>query len=63
MPQDANLIEKKHPYYGKSLIFNFPDFPHIMGFVAFFRCGKLMGKSMHFPYDDIASFFPVLYIK
>ena len=26
---------KKHPYYGKSMIINFPDFPHTMGFVAF----------------------------
>ena len=27
--------EKKYPYYGKSLITNFPGFPHTMGFVAF----------------------------
>ena len=28
---------KKHPYYGKSMIIDFPDFPHTMGFVAFSR--------------------------
>ena len=26
---------KKHPYYGKSMRINFPDFSHTMGFVAF----------------------------
>ena len=26
---------KKHPYYGKSMSINFPDFSHTMGFVAF----------------------------
>ena len=26
---------KKHPYYGKSMNINFPEFPHTMGFVAF----------------------------
>ena len=26
---------KKYPYYGKSMITNFPGFPHTMGFVAF----------------------------
>ena len=28
-------MEKKHPYYGKSIITDFPDFPHTTGFVAF----------------------------
>ena len=28
---------KKHPYYGKSMSINFPDFPYTMGFVAFSR--------------------------
>ena len=32
---DGNRKGKKHPYYGKSMIIDFPDFPHIMGFVAF----------------------------
>ena len=33
---------KKHPYYGKSMSINFPDFPHTIGFVAFSRTvGKL----------------------
>ena len=26
---------KKHPCYGKSMVIDFPDFPHTMGFVAF----------------------------
>ena len=30
-------MEKKHPYYGKSMIIDFPVFPHTMGFVAFPR--------------------------
>ena len=28
-------MEKKHPYHGKSMSTNFPDFPHIVDFVAF----------------------------
>ena len=28
---------KEHPYYGKSMSTNFPDSPHTIGFVAFFR--------------------------
>ena len=28
---------KKHPYYGKSMSINFPDFPHTMGFAVFSR--------------------------
>ena len=28
---------KRHPYYGKSISIDFPDFPHTMGFVAFSR--------------------------
>ena len=46
-------MEKKHPYYGKSMSINFPDFPHIIGFVAFPVLWEFMGKPMHFPYDDI----------
>ena len=38
-------MEKKHPYYGKSVGINFPDFPHAMGFVAFSRIvGNLWGN-------------------
>ena len=98
---------KKYPYYGKSMITNFPGFPHTIGFVALSRTmgnwwenpcishmmkytigweldgkkvpilrekydyqflrfspyvgfwcifrynGKLMGKPMHFPYDEV----------
>ena len=35
MPQDGNQMGKKHPYYGKIMVLNFPDFRHTMGFVAF----------------------------
>ena len=36
---------KKHPYYGKSMSINFPDFPHTMGFVAFSHTvGNLWGN-------------------
>ena len=42
---------KKHPFYGKSMSINFPDFPHNMDFVLLYF--PVMGKSMHFPYDDI----------
>ena len=28
---------EKHPYYGKSMSINSPDFPDTMGFVAFSR--------------------------
>ena len=34
---DGNLMAKKHPYYGKSITIDFPDFLHTMGFVIFFR--------------------------
>ena len=30
-------MRKKYPYYVKSIITNFPGFPHTMGFVAFSR--------------------------
>ena len=46
IPQDGNQMGKKHPYYGKSMIINFPDFPHTMGFVAFSRTVEnLWGNS------------------
>ena len=36
---------KKHPYYGKSMSINFPDFPHTKGFIAFSRTvGNLWGN-------------------
>ena len=49
IPKDGNLngnqMGKKHPYYGKSMIINFPDFPHTTGFVAFSRIsGNLWGN-------------------
>ena len=35
---------KQHPYYGKSMIIDFPDFPHTMRFVAFSHTvGNLWG--------------------
>ena len=36
------------------MITNFPGFPHTMGFVSFSYNGKLMGKPMHFPYDEVS---------
>ena len=45
---------EKHPCYGKSMSTNLPVSPDAMGFVAFFLCyGKLMGKPMHFPNDEV----------
>ena len=35
IPQDWNLLGKKHLYDGKSMSINFPDLSHTMGFVAF----------------------------
>ena len=36
---------KKHPYYGKSMVIDLPDFLHTMGFVAFSRTvGNLWGN-------------------
>ena len=107
IPQDGNLMGKKHPYYGDCMRTNFPGFSHLMSFAAFshvmgnwwenlcfshmmkytigwksngkktpmlwekyehqfpsfslcngFCCiftyyGKLMGKPMHLPYDEV----------
>ena len=40
---------KKHPYYGKSMSINFPDFSYTMGFVAFSRTvGNLWGNPCIF---------------
>ena len=35
IPEVRSLMGKKHPYCGKSMSINFPDFPHTIGFVAF----------------------------
>ena len=41
----GNWMGKKHPSYGKSMSIIFPDFPHTMGFIAFFRTmGNLWGN-------------------
>ena len=37
MPEDGNLMGKKHPYYVKSMRINFTDIPNTMDFVAFFH--------------------------
>ena len=37
---------KKHSYYGKSLVANFPGFPHMMNFAAF---SHIMGKWWEIP--------------
>ena len=42
-------MEKKHPYYGKSMSINFPDFTHIIGFVAFSRAVGIYGETHAFP--------------
>ena len=36
---------KKHPYYGKSMSINFPDFPHTMGFVAISRTVGMLWRN------------------
>ena len=43
------LDRKKHPYYGKSMSINFPDFPYIMGFVAFSRTVGNLWETHAFP--------------
>ena len=35
IPWDGNRMGKNHPYYGRSMINNFPVSPRTMGFVAF----------------------------
>ena len=42
-------MKKKKPYYGKSISTNFPDFPHIMGFVAFSCTVQIYGETHAFP--------------
>ena len=43
---DGNCMGKNQPYYGKSMIINFSDFPHTMCFVAFSRTvGNLWGNQ------------------
>ena len=37
---------KKHPYYGKSMIIDFPDFPLTMGFVAFSRTVENLWRNL-----------------
>ena len=32
---------------------NFPGPRHVMGFVGFFHYGKLMGKPMYFPCNEV----------
>ena len=38
---------KKHPYYGKIMIIDFPDFAHTMGFVAF---SHIAGNLWRYPH-------------
>ena len=35
IPYNGNLMEKNHPYYGKSMSTNFPGSPYMTGFLAF----------------------------
>ena len=45
IPQDVNLIGQKHPCHGRSMVIDFLDFPHTMGFVEFSRTvGNVQGK-------------------
>ena len=44
-PWDGDLMRKKHPYYGKSMSINFPEFCYTMSFVAFSRTvGNVCGN-------------------
>ena len=47
---------KKHPYYGKSMSTNFPDSPHTMGFVWYYR----EQISQAFPIGWVSLSFPML---
>ena len=42
-------MRKKHPYYGKSMIIDFPEFSHTMGFVAFSRTVGNLWETHAFP--------------
>ena len=54
IPLNGNLLEKKRPYYGKSMSTNIPGSPYYNDFSCIFLYyGKLMGKPMHFPYDEV----------
>ena len=45
---------KNHTYYEKSMSNNFPGSPPYDGLDCLFPCyGKLMGKHMHFPCDEV----------
>ena len=49
IPQDGSQMGKKNPHYGRSVITNFPGFPHTMGFVVFSRTMEIDGKTREFP--------------
>ena len=46
IPWYGNRMGKNYPYYGKSMITNFPGSPHTMGFVAF---SHVMGNGWENP--------------
>ena len=49
---------KNHPYFGKSMSINFPDFPHTMRFIAFFRTvGNLWGNPCISHMMTLVNFF------
>ena len=49
---------KEHPYHGKSMSTNFPDFPHTMGFVLFSRTvGNLLGNPYNSHVMTLVNFF------
>ena len=49
---------KRHPYYGNCMGTNFPDFPHSMGFSAFFHMlWEMKCMSTNFPVSPDAMSF------
>ena len=52
---------KEAPILWEKYDYQFPRFSPYDGFCCIFPSyGKLMGKLMHFPYDEIRQFFPVM---
>ena len=61
IPQDENRMGKKHSYYGKSMSINLSDFPHTMGFVAFYRIVRnLWGNPCISHMMTLVNSFPVI---
>ena len=55
---DGETLGKVHPYYGKSMSINFPDFLHTMDFVAFSHIvGNLWGNPCISHMMPLVNFF------